>query len=53
MFYLVFSEEDKEKMLLRGATLIQKQGNAFLFNVNKINFDKGDIECIKTKDINF
>jgi hypothetical protein len=53
MFYLVFSNEDKEKMLHKGATFVCAQGGAFLFNIKDVNFDINNIKCIKVNDINF
>lgn len=53
MFYLVFSKEDKDKMLSKGAVFLKEESGAFLFKVNNINFESKDIKCVKTSDLSF
>lgn len=53
MFYLVFSKEDKEKMISNGAIFIKEENGAFLFRVNSFNFETHDIKYVRTNDLNF
>lgn len=53
MFYLVFSKDDKDKMLSKGAVFLKEENGAFLFKVNCANFESKDVKCIKTNDLSF
>lgn len=53
----VLDEESRDKLLLKGCTFIcnQKIGeqNVFLFEDNKINFDKENIKIYRTNKMCF
>lgn len=57
MFVMIFSIEDKNKLISQGQKFIceQKHGDStvYLFECKRMNFEEQEIKYVKTNKINF